>query len=98
MGSQKLSKRQSRSFRLAVPKTIIECGYSLRGEPAPPDRCSSPNEFRPQPANIVRVFADQIRRDLACMGEESGATGALGIAKAQAGIAIPRSCLNNEKG
>ena len=44
MDPQKLAKGQPHPFRLAIPKTVIECCYCLRGETAAPHRSAGPDQ------------------------------------------------------
>src|SRR5262252_206426 len=97
MGSQEFGKRQPCSFRLAIPKTVIKCSNCLDCETATTHRSARPNKLRPQASNVVRIFPDQIRSDLACMGKKSRAACPLGIAKSHASVPVGRLCLDEKK-
>src|SRR5207247_10701896 len=90
MRAQQLGQRQAGALGLQVPQRDVEGGDRLRREAAAADRRAGPAELVPQARDVVRVFADQVRRDLLRVHELPRAAGALRVREADAAVTLLR--------
>ena len=96
--AQQLGQRQARAARLDVVERHIKGRDGLHGQPAAAHGGAGPAHARPQPRNVAGVLAQQGGRDFAGMGELAGAAGALGVAQAQAPVAVAGLDLGEQHG
>ena len=86
--AQQLGQRQLGAARLAVPQRDVERGDGLGGQAAAADRGAGPDQLVPDPGDVVRVFAEQGRRDLAGVGIQARTAGTFAVAEAAARLAF----------
>eukprot|EP01022_Parablepharisma_sp_SALTPOND_P000588 TRINITY_DN1031_c0_g2_i1.p1 TRINITY_DN1031_c0_g2~~TRINITY_DN1031_c0_g2_i1.p1 ORF type:complete len:1767 (+),score=728.11 TRINITY_DN1031_c0_g2_i1:17998-23298(+) len=98
MRSQQLGQRQPGALGLHVPQGDVEGADGLGRQAAATHRGAGPAQLVPDLADVIGVFTEEGRGDLAGMGKLPGAAGALGIAEAQALVAVGGFDLDEEHG
>src|SRR4030095_6060650 len=98
MRTEQLGKRQFGALGLHVPQRDVERRDRLRREAAATDRSAGPHELVPQPGNVVRILAKQLRRNLARVRELPGSTRSLRIREADSLVTFPALDFGEEEG
>ena len=86
--AEQLGQRQAGALGLEVPQRDVERGDGLGGHAAAADRGAGPDQLGPELADVVGVLADQHVGDLLGVRELGRAAGALGVAEADALVAV----------
>src|SRR5579859_2390201 len=84
--NKKPRERQGGPRRLHVPERDVVGGDRLYRQAGPADGSAGPEQTFPQPPDVGRLLADQLRCQLASMREESRTACPLRVAEPQAGI------------
>src|SRR5471030_903842 len=97
MRAKQLRERQAGAFCLHVPKRDVERRNGLRRQAAAPHRCTGPAELVPDARNVVRIFADQLGRDLLRMCVHARSAGAFRITETDAFMTAFRADLSEDE-
>ena len=96
--AQQLGQRQAGALGFQVPQGDVKGRDGLRREAAAAHAGTGPQQLGEQARDVVRVLTDQVGRQFLGVRVHAGAAGALGVAKADAFVAIARADLGKDEG
>ena len=88
VGAQELGERQAGALGLEVVERNVDGGEGLGGHPGAADGGAGPEQLGVDLADVVRVLADDAFGDFLGVGVLGRPAGALGVAEADAAVAL----------
>ena len=97
VGAQELGQRQAGALGLEVVQCDVDGGESLGGDARAAHRGAGPEQLGVELADVVGVLADDAFGNFLGVGVLGGTAGALGVAEADAGVALLRGDLGEKE-